>query len=284
MSLNEHGRESVDLLKSDPVAALNAYNPPGSWNMPLHKRIITRVQDEFSGPIEAASDETFLRDVHTVVKAWFDNQFVQIVDFDTFQSEMKGIAVLLSMISHLRIETLQDQCDKCHIYDLNRFLSSPTSENSPQSIPTRCCVKCMIDFLWFIMEDINLTTKSAVLVSGTKTLHHFLPSLLPPMDRTYTGEFFQGYKISEYEKAFFRKVYPQFVRLARKLVKREEFMARVGVGFNTSLTKTLDNAIIGFVIREDLAMAHAIEEGMKTPVVSKQELLDILQPNHVYRS
>ena len=286
MPLNEHGTVSVEELLRDPIAALDSYSPAPGWNMPLHKRVIQRRQDDFPTATHAAFDETFLRDVHKVVKAWYGKRSWRIVDFDEFQSEMNRVAIPLFRISHFQIESLQDQCGKCHIYDLNRYLSSTTSENFPQQHPTRCCVKCMAEFLWHVILNINLTNGDAKIISGTKVLHHFLPNLLPPMDDKFTGEFFIGKEsaVNNASKTRFSDIYSGFVRLARELVKDPEFMARVGVEFNTSLTKTLDNAVIGFVIREDMAMAHAIAEGMKTPVVSKQELLDILQPKHVYRS
>lgn len=284
MPLNEHGTVSVKELLRDPIAALDAYYPDPAWKMPLHKDIIHRRLNDFSFPGQAVDDETFLRDVHKVVKAWYGKREWLIVDFDIFKTQVRNAALILGFISRFRIENLEDECTECYIRTLLESDSDVTNlSNLP--LPNRCCKKCMTEFLWdIIISPLNLTKKNAKIVSGTKTLHHFIPNLLPPMDNSYTGEFFLGYGIGEGGKSVFRNLYSGFVDLARCLKENEKFMARVGVGFNTSLTKTLDNAIIGFVIREDMAMAHAIEEGMKTPVVSKQELLDILQPKHVYRS
>ena len=283
MGLNEHGRESVELLKRDPVAALNSYSPPSEqWEMPLHNTVIERVQNKFSGPREAASDETFLKDIHTVLKSWYGKRHWLIVDFDKeFKSEVKGAALLLDTIKQFRIENLQDDCNECYIHTL---LGDPSLIKAPCVLPDKCCVNCMTEFLWAVIQCLNVTKASAKIVSGTKTIHHLVPNLVPPMDNRYTGEFFLGYGIGEGGKSVFRNLYSGFIDLARCLTQNQKFMFYVGQGFNTSVTKTLDNAIIGFVIREDMAMAHAIEEGMKTPIVSKQELLDILQPKHVYRS
>ncbi len=282
MPLNEHGTVSVEELLRDPIAALDAYRPNPKWKMPLHKKIIQRRLDDFPTTTHAASDETFLVDVHKVVKAWFDNQFVQIVDFDKFKSEVKCIAPALSIISHFRIQDIEDECNECYIHTL---FESDSDVTDLSNLPSQCCKKCMTEFLWdIIISLLNLTKKNAKIVSGTKTVHHLVPNLVPPMDNRYTGEFFLGYGIGQGGKSVFSNLYSGFIDLAHCLSENEEFMAHIGKGFNTSFTKTLDNAIIGFVTREDMAMAHAIEEGMKTPVVSKQELLDILRPKNVHRS
>ena len=275
MSLNKHGRESVELLKSDPVAALNAYNPPSEqWEMPLHNTVIERVQNKFSGPREAASDETFLKDIHTVLRSWYGNRYWLIADFDEeFKSGVKSAALLLDTIKQFRIENLQDDCNECYIRTL---LEDPSLIKDPCVLPDRCCVNCMTEFLWAVIQCLNVTKAAAKIVSGTKTIHHLVPNLVPPMDNRYTGEFFLGYGIGEGGKSVFSKLYLGFVDLARCLTHNERFTSHVGQGFNTSLTKTLDNAIIAFVTREDMAMAHAIEEGMKTPAVSKRQLFDAL--------
>ena len=260
MALNEHGIESVEMLKRDPIAALDAYSPPVDWKMGLHKDLIER-RNRFSAPIEMIdTDKDFLKDLKELLYAWkVGTRGVRVVSTGSFERELKKTAKRLDDLKGCRIENLKFP-----------------------DIETVRLTSC----LWDIVNELRITTaKEARLVSGSKAIHHLLPDLVPPMDSNFTSRFFQGREgFRTTERSFFRKVYPQFVRLARELVKNEEFMARVGVGFNTSLTKTLNNAIIGFVTREDMAMAHAIEEGMKTPVVSKQELLDILQPKHVYRS
>ena len=69
------------------------------------------------------------------------------------------------------------------------------------------------------------------------------------MDNKFTGEFFTGKRnsVSSASEARFSDIYSGFVCLARELVKNTEFMDRVGEDFNTSIPKTIDNAIIGFM-------------------------------------
>jgi hypothetical protein len=42
-----------------------------------------------------------------------------------------------------------------------------------------------------LIGSLGVVTNKAKLVAGTKTLHHLLPDLVPPMDRAWTGLFFQ---------------------------------------------------------------------------------------------
>ena len=270
MPLNEHGAVSVEELLREPVAALDAYDPPAKqWKMCLHKEVIRQIQLDFSKPSDAVSDQTFLKDVHAILKAWYGKRAWIIVDFPTFKSEIESVASRLDKLSRFRIELFQGVCIRC-------CMNIPPLESLMQDSPTEECIGCVTSFLWNTIERLNLTTGKAKIVSGSKTLHHFLPGLLPPMDNRYTGEFFLGRALGTGAEKVFTDIYGGFVDLAHELVNHKEFMAHIGEDFNTSLTKTLDNAIIGFVTREDMAMAHAIEEGMKTPTVSKRQLFDAL--------
>lgn len=46
--------------------------------------------------------------------------------------------------------------------------------------------------LWDIIVALRSSTSNSRLVSGSKTLHHVLPALMPPIDREYTFRFFTG--------------------------------------------------------------------------------------------
>jgi hypothetical protein len=45
--------------------------------------------------------------------------------------------------------------------------------------------------VWRVIESWGVVDNRAKLVAGTKTLHHLLPDLVVPMDRVWTGMFFQ---------------------------------------------------------------------------------------------
>jgi hypothetical protein len=45
--------------------------------------------------------------------------------------------------------------------------------------------------LWALIDELGVVDNNSRIVAGTKTLHHLLPDLIPPMDRQYTGGFFR---------------------------------------------------------------------------------------------
>jgi len=67
----------------------------------------------------------------------------------------------------------------------------------------------------------------------TKALHHVLAELVVPMDREYTQTFF-GWHAEEFGA---------FVQIAR-LVNPSQY---VNIGWNSSRTKVLDNALVGLL-------------------------------------
>lgn len=103
------------------------------------------------------------------------------------------------------------------------------------------------DLLWQVIETLGVVTNKAKLVAGTKALHHLLPDLVVPMDRAWTGRFFQLHPLEWQDLAAqrrtFRRVYGQLAGLARQ-VQPGEFAD--GLGWCTTRTKIIDNALIGY--------------------------------------
>ena len=107
--------------------------------------------------------------------------------------------------------------------------------------------------LWSAVQALSVSVTESRIVTGTKTLHHFLPELVPPMDRRYTDGFFLGAEPKFNSLAFqadpagaFAEIWPQMARLARQCER--PFTDRIGKGMHTSLTKCLDNAIVGYIL------------------------------------
>ena len=109
------------------------------------------------------------------------------------------------------------------------------------------------DTLWRVIQTLSITRGKARIVSGTKTIHHLIPDLIPPMDVRYTGRFFGKHReIAQVarQRSVFRLIFRAFIDLAKCISTNSEFMAYVGTGFHTSLPKAMDNAIIGFMVRK----------------------------------
>jgi hypothetical protein len=101
--------------------------------------------------------------------------------------------------------------------------------------------------LRLIIDSLGVVQNKAKLVAGTKTLHHLLPDLVPPMDRAWTGKFF-NFHLPEWQDAggqrrIFQIAYDRFVKVAQQ-AGPEQYLT--GTGWHTSRTKIIDNALIGF--------------------------------------
>lgn len=103
------------------------------------------------------------------------------------------------------------------------------------------------DQLWQLIDSLGVVENKAKLVAGTKTLHHLVPDLVPPMDREWTGLFFRFHLPEWQDPQGQRRILgiacTQFATVARR-VRPGEYAT--GQRWRTSRTKILDNALIGF--------------------------------------
>ena len=247
MNLNETGRRNLLKLKCDPGAALDAFTAPSGWEMDLHKRIIAR-RRRYSLPSEAAADETFLKGVHRIVKAWYGNRNWLLINYgEDFRFEVRRAASKLDDLAKMRIETLQDNCTCPH------QVMSSTKGISGDRIHT---VEGVAERLWYVISNFEVTIRTAKIVSGTKVIHHLIPNLLPPMDNLYTANFFLGHGFTQSEQSDFKKAYLAFADLSQTFRGNRGLMKKVGENYNTSLPKTMDHAIIGYMSK--LTASHGI--------------------------
>lgn len=218
---------NIEELKQDPFSGLNAYCSMVSqtkWRMDLHESLIERMKTRFSTPSEAADNEVFLTDLYDILTAWYGNRSWRLIDFGGFKIAVKHAAVQLDCLMDLRVENV-----------------SPTH------------VGHITDTLWRVIQTLSITRGKAKIVSGTKTIHHLIPDLIPPMDVRYTGRFFwKHHEIAQVKRqqSVFRLIFRAFIGLSQCISTNSEFMACVGTRFHISLPKALDNAIIGFVDRK----------------------------------
>lgn len=107
-------------------------------------------------------------------------------------------------------------------------------------------VDVTIQAIWALIESMNVADNRTQLVTGTKTLHHLLPELVPPMDRAYTQQFFRWHnpQFQYGQQECFRLAYAALVHVARSTSPREYVGSHP---WHTSVTKVLDNALVGFV-------------------------------------
>ncbi len=104
--------------------------------------------------------------------------------------------------------------------------------------------------IWAIMEQIRVGIGGVKIVAGSKALHHLLPDLIPPVDREYTLQFFFGNKnINRPEKALFMEIFRGYFQIALQRKDAISKATRRGGEMNTSITKVIDNAIVGYVLK-----------------------------------
>ncbi len=100
--------------------------------------------------------------------------------------------------------------------------------------------------LWSILSCLQISIADFQIVANSKALHHLLPALVPPIDRTYTFCFFYTRtQLSISEEDAFREMYLQFCYIAN--TNKQQIKSCLGKGWNTSETKVIDNAIVGFI-------------------------------------
>ena len=95
----------------------------------------------------------------------------------------------------------------------------------------------------------EISKSRSQLVANTKTLHHILPDLIPPVDRRYTLAYFGVNTMLPGQKragSIFEHLFPAFVRIAAALsVKLERMVDLTEENWHTSTTKVIDNALLG---------------------------------------
>jgi hypothetical protein len=100
--------------------------------------------------------------------------------------------------------------------------------------------------VWNIIEQLDIVENRSLVVSGTKTLHHLLPDLVPPMDRANTQLLFQWStaKFQKRQREFFELAFVVFADVARRVDPQRY----VGTNpWHTSKSKVLDNAVVGLI-------------------------------------
>jgi hypothetical protein len=101
--------------------------------------------------------------------------------------------------------------------------------------------------VWNVIASLKVSTSRTAIVAGSKTLHHLLPDLVPPIDRQYTFRFFTGQMaVSQGESAAFAEWFPLFCEIGRRCATAIEDALRRRGFMATSASKVIDNAIMGF--------------------------------------
>ncbi len=110
------------------------------------------------------------------------------------------------------------------------------------------------------VEAPGISASQAPLVANAKTLHFMLPDLMPPIDRTYTLQFF--YANMNPPRApgrMFGEIYPHLVRLSRQHAASVRAAASGGY-LCRGHAKAIDNAIVGYMLTHRAAAIQELGE------------------------
>jgi hypothetical protein len=111
-----------------------------------------------------------------------------------------------------------------------------------------------------LIESLGIVDNEAKLVAGTKTLHHLLPDLVVPMDRRYTGTFL-GCAQEQFQNQW-RELFLVGFNAFHIVASSGHPASYVGKHpWHTSVTKVIDNAIVGFGWNQESNMRVSRSQG-----------------------
>jgi hypothetical protein len=171
-----------------------------------------------AGSVNAAIGSTeFIASLERTLQAWgIGRRASRLVSSAEFAAALRRTAPRLAPMESLAID----------------------AEDLPQDIASQ---------LWPIIDSLGVITNKAKIVAGTKTLHHLLPNLMPPMDRAWTGKFFRFHLPEWQDPSSQRRIFGvAFNHIAGVARSARPAQYVTGEGWRTSRTKILDNALIGF--------------------------------------
>jgi hypothetical protein len=199
--------------------AANAFSGPSLY---FHHRAIARRRTHTS-VMALLADEQFLEYVYAVLPSWgmhrMGPQRAKVTDFGELVAALRAAAPVLTELWPLQITRL-----------------------APGSVPA------VSKRAWQVIAGIRASTSATQIGAGSKTLHHVLPDLIPPIDRQYTFRFFTGQTEVRFgDQRAFLDWFPALTEIAERC--RAPIDAALGRGgvLATGPAKVIDNAIIGFM-------------------------------------
>lgn len=102
-----------------------------------------------------------------------------------------------------------------------------------------------------LFSQMAVSATNSQLVANSKTIHHIVPNLIPPVDRKFTLKFFyNNQSVPKGEECVdkFIDVLSFYAQIYLLVGEEAEMMIQPHT-FNSSVTKVIDNAIIGYCRR-----------------------------------
>lgn len=216
--------ERVEELKRDFKLFVRHFDNTLVFSGPsiyFHKKVINILSQK--GLQKAIEDNLFLEYLYATLASWGLHRMgetnTKLVDFEAFKNSIQENKDDLLALEDKKITTLNTNTT-------------------------------LIDNLRTLIEKLKIGEGETKLIFNSKTLHHLLPNLIPPIDRQYTLLFFYNSKGPSHMENCFSEIYPRFVEIA--VSRKDNIVKMIGKDFHTSETKVIDNAIVGYVLKKNL--------------------------------
>jgi hypothetical protein len=227
-----------------------------STQLAAHRACIA-LRREAGSVRSAVNDTQFVNSLWQTLRAWgIGNRASRLVPGVRFAAALRSALPTLESLEHLTIDAPDLEMD-------------------------------IGERLWVFIESLGIVENQAKIVAGTKALHHLLPDLVVPMDREWTGKFFQ-FHLPEWQDArsqqrIFTLAYRKFVGVAQQ-VQPQQYVT--GQGWRTCRTKIIDNALIGFCKAEFGSSADVPRNEVTVEIAGYPPAKDganpIFGPNHTH--
>jgi hypothetical protein len=224
----DQARPNVEALVGDFDRHVRRFEASGVFSGPsvyFHERAIERWRlHATAGSLIA--DQLFLEYVYAVLPSWgmhrMGTQAAKVTEFGQLAASLRAAAPVIEELWPLDITRL-----------------------TPASAPA------VGQRAWQVIAAIRASTSETQIVAGSKTLHHLLPSLIPPIDRQYTSRFFTGQKAIPSEEDAFLEWFRYFAEIGQRCSTHIDAVITRGGLMATGPSKVIDNAIVGFMQAKD---------------------------------
>ena len=220
--MDERAAEIVDQFQEsvNHFYSQQAFTGPSLY---FHRKTIGRLHDH-GGAGKAIASDRFVESVYATLTAWgmhrMGSRGAKLVEFNEFVTSLRSARDGIVELEGWGICDLPET-DAPHV----------------------------AGHIWsLISSGIEVSATKSRMVAGTKALHHFLPELVPPFDRQHTLRHFLGRKVfgGAVRKNVFTDVFKCMARIGAS--QRSVITGLVGQDkWNTSTSKVIDNAVVGFV-------------------------------------
>lgn len=201
------------------VREANEQGRPDSPARHFHVATINRLRS--LGLAAIFDDNLYFEYLYATLAAWgMDSRGAKLKGFDSFVRGIRSNHEKIVNLSTYRLASLAEQ---------------------DQDIVMRVILS-----IWQVIPALGVAQGKSQLVAGSKTLHHLLPDLVPPIDRRYTLKFLFNRTNITNAKSDFAQV---FINYLYMFEAAEETIKKIVGGanpLNSSVTKVIDNAIIAY--------------------------------------